>query len=71
MNTDTIRELTQSIIAILVVAGTIAILYFQPASPALNAALALAGVVTGYYFSRATQGSTVSAILKAQDASKP
>ncbi len=67
MNADTIREVTQSVLAIIIIGGTIAIMFFQPASPALPAALTLSGVAGGFYYSRSTQAATVGAVLKAQD----
>lgn len=71
MNSDLIREVTQSAIALAVVLATFYILVTQPGSSALPIATTALGAILGYYFTRTTQSGTVSAILKAQDANKP
>lgn len=62
MSTDTIRELTQSIIAILVVAGGGFILYAQPQSSAVPFVASIITAVVTYFFAR---GNTQSAVNRA------
>lgn len=66
MSTDTIRELTQSALALTVVIGGGFILYAQPQSPAITFVAGTIGAVIGYYFSRVSNAAGVNSVLRAQ-----
>jgi len=59
MTTDTIRELTQSLIALAVIIGGGYIMFVQPASPAVPFITGIIGGIISWYFSRA-QAQTVA-----------
>jgi hypothetical protein len=52
MDTNTIREVTQSLIALAVVIGGGIIMYLQPTSPALPFLSGMVGAIIAFYFSR-------------------
>lgn len=66
MSTDTIRELTQSALALTVVIGGGLILYAQPQSPVITFVAGTIGAVIGYYFSRVSNAAGANTVLRAQ-----
>ncbi len=66
MNSDTIRELTQSALALTVVIGGGIIMYAQPSSPVITFVAGTIGAVIGYYFSRVSNAAGVNSVLRAQ-----
>lgn len=67
---DTIREITTSVIAILIVGGGMFFMFAQPTSPALPVVTSLMGGAAGYYLHSRATTSAVNNMLRAQDASK-
>lgn len=66
MNTDNFRELTQTLIALVITTGTFYILITQPSSPALPIATTALGTVLGFYFARVSNAQGVNSVLRAQ-----
>lgn len=62
MTNDTIRTITQSILAIVIVAGVIIFAYFKPDSSALTGLIGVLGGVVSYYFLSATQTQTAKTV---------
>ena len=67
MSTDMLKEVTQSILAVMVVGATFYILITQPASSALPIATTAMGAILGFYYSRLSTNAGVSAVLRAQE----
>ena len=70
MTTETIREITTSLIALILIGGGLAILYLEPTSPAVPVVTSLMGGAAGYYLHSRATNSAVNTVLRAQDASK-
>ena len=69
MSSDTIREVTQSLIALAVVVGGGVIMYLQPDSAAVPFISGTMGAIIGFYFSRSqSQGMATRAANHAVDA---
>lgn len=71
MTTDTIREVTASVIAVIIVAGGGAILFLQPMSPVVPFVTSLIGGAAGFYLSHVARSSGANMVLRAQDAMLP
>ncbi len=67
MNSDLVREITQSIIAVIIVVGGGYILATQPTAQTVPVVVSIITAVVTYYFTRSQTRATVSSILKAQD----
>ena len=67
MNNDMIRNITTSVLAVMIFAATLYVVITNPTNAALPLLTALCGAAGGVYFTHSTQASTVSSILKAQD----
>ena len=66
MNTETIKELTTSLIALILIGGGLYVLITQPNSPALPVVTSLMGGAAGYYLHSRATTSAVNTVLMAQ-----
>lgn len=67
MNVDTIREWTQSVLAVLIVAGGGLMLWSRPDPSVVPFVAGTIGGVVGFYFSGAARQAGANMVIKAQE----